>query len=729
MALAKRYEDGFNSLDGIAYRVEIWQEGYTGSVQSVAFSSKPLVLKWSETDKLAPIQSSSATLRLFSDTDRQFLDLYTVKAGAVRMDVYREGQLYWSGTLDPELYEEPYSYKERYTVELTFSDFAILDRLSWQERSFITIAEVIQTALTAMGIQHGGTTQYVSTRLSRTDEDLLQRIAVSGLNFFDEDDDPMTLRKVLEETLRPFALRIVQKAGHIYVYDLNALYSAFTPSTLSWSSDDAVLGTDAVYNNVVVKYSPYGTSSLADASVDKESVDGETYRYPLRPEDINIAGFDLTLSNSTQNLSLDLGAANSRDSAGYVKTYSELSQDLAEGISKASSAAYFHVTPLLTGSDDTGVAQRVVYSQNGTSHTVLVDDTSKTGMVAGLPQRVFLCDTGDLDRYRLRLKVEMLVDDKLNPYDEDPRADLLGQDQEDVGLLLEDNVQIWYQNAVLALYSGATGGTATYTYSNAPEVSTEDYCAEEGHWVSGADEGMLLCYYEESERQNTCAVRSWKTNKQLIWNYWDETPYLWRLRGDGEFIPLPPTGGYLDFQVLYQAVAMAASPIDALPGGLYDRSRFYRLWHLYRSIKLDLVDAETYQEIPQEDIETSAWLNPDAKEELSIDTIVGCMDTASPIAKGQLFDADDGYMVVSRFSRNNVWDRLEKLLIGTVYSNYATRHHTLSGEVDILPTFQTHTDVNLPGVYLLLSEQQDLANDTSSILAVQIDKDEYQGES
>ena len=58
MALAKRYEDGFNSLDGIAYRVEIWQEGYTGSVQPVAFSSKPLVLKWSETDK----QNSTAML-------------------------------------------------------------------------------------------------------------------------------------------------------------------------------------------------------------------------------------------------------------------------------------------------------------------------------------------------------------------------------------------------------------------------------------------------------------------------------------------------------------------------------------------------------------------------------------------------------------------------------------------------------------------------------------------
>lgn len=743
MALAKRYEDGFNSLDGIAYRVEIWQEGYTGSVQSVAFSSKPLVLKWSETDKLAPIQSSSATLRLFSDTDRQFLDLYTVKAGAVRMDVYRDGQLYWSGTLDPELYEEPYSYKERYTVELTFSDFAILDRLSWSERGFIAIAEVIRTALAATGIQTGGTMQHVSTRLSRADEDLLARIAVSGMNFFDEDDEPMTLRKVLEETLRPFALRIVQKAGRIHVYDLNAIYSAFTPTEFYWSSDDAILGADAVYNNVKISYSPYGVSSLADASVDKDSVSGTTYRYPLRPEDSAIAGFDLTLSQGGQNLSLDLAENKSRLSRAQVKTYSGLTQDLATansrvgneassettpGIAKSASASYFRVTPLLTGSDDSGVAQRVVYSKTGTAPTVLVDDSGKTGMVASLPQRIFLCNTGNFDRFRLRLKVEMLVDDRLNPYDEDQQADLLGQDKDDVGKLLDDVAKIWYQKCALSLYPAATGGSASYTYRNSAVIQSagDEYYEEKGEWIDPASIlpntiTMALCYYEEAERENTCAVRGWKTNKQYLWNYWEETPYLWRLRGDGEFIPLPPTGGYLDFQIEYSAQCLRGS------NDLYRWNELYRLWHLYRSIKLDLVDAETYKEIPQEDIETTAWLNPDAKEELTIDTIVGCMDTASPIAKGQLFDATDGYAVVSRFSRAGVMDRLEKLLIGTVYSNYATRHHTLSGETDLLPTFTTYTDRNLPGVYLLLKETQDLAAGTSSVLAVQVDEDEYQG--
>ena len=177
----------------------------------------------------------------------------------------------------------------------------------------------------------------------------------------------------------------------------------------------------------------------------------------------------------------------------------------------------------------------------------------------------------------------------------------------------------------------------------------------------------------------------------------------------------------MDFQIEYSAQCLKGS------NELYRWNELYRLWHLYRSIKLDLVDAETYKEIPQEDIETTAWLNPDAREELTIGTVVGCMDTASPIAKGQLFDTENGYAVVSRFSRAGVMDRLEKLLIGTVYSNYATRHHTLSGETDLLPTFTTYTDRNLPGTYLLLKETQDLAAGTSSVLAVQVDEDEYQG--
>ena len=114
MALNKRYTGGFNSLGNVDYRFEIWQEGFIGTASEVAVTNKPLSIEWAETDKLEPVQSSSAKLQLYSDSDRQFVDLYTVKAGSVRLDVYREGDLYWSGTLDPELYEEPFAYKTDY---------------------------------------------------------------------------------------------------------------------------------------------------------------------------------------------------------------------------------------------------------------------------------------------------------------------------------------------------------------------------------------------------------------------------------------------------------------------------------------------------------------------------------------------------------------------------------------------------------------------------------------
>ena len=166
MSMKLRYKGGFYSISQILYDVEIWQEGYSGQVQDIAFCEEPLEIEWTETDKLEPVVSSNATLRLYSDSDRQFIDLYTIEAGSVRMDVYRNGELYWSGTLDPELYEEPFAYKADYGVEITFADMAILDRFNWNKTGFMTIREIIQEALSRSGIRYGSINEYISTKLS-----------------------------------------------------------------------------------------------------------------------------------------------------------------------------------------------------------------------------------------------------------------------------------------------------------------------------------------------------------------------------------------------------------------------------------------------------------------------------------------------------------------------------------------------------------------------------------
>lgn len=102
------------------------------------------------------------------------------------------------------------------------------------------------------------------------------------------------------------------------------------------------------------------------------------------------------------------------------------------------------------------------------------------------------------------------------------------------------------------------------------------------------------------------------------------------------------------------------------------------------------------------------------------------MEAPSPVAKGQLYKTSD-YSVISEFNRAGITDLLERLLIGSVYSNYASRHNTLSGTVVLLPEFSTYTDSNEPGKYIIISETQRLYNDESQILMVRFDADNYEG--
>ena len=109
-----------------------------------------------------------------------------------------------------------------------------------------------------------------------------------------------------------------------------------------------------------------------------------------------------------------------------------------------------------------------------------------------------------------------------------------------------------------------------------------------------------------------------------------------------------------------------------------------------------------------------------------MDTKLGSLDKASPTALGQYF-ATSNYAALSRFRRAGVTDRLEKLLCGTVYSNYAGRNTTLSGTVSVLHGFGIYSEANEPGTFVLASETQDLRSDTSEITMTRFEADNYEG--
>lgn len=79
------------------------------------------------------------------------------------------------------------------------------------------------------------------------------------------------------------------------------------------------------------------------------------------------------------------------------------------------------------------------------------------------------------------------------------------------------------------------------------------------------------------------------------------------------------------------------------------------------------------------------------------------------------------------FTRAGVSASLEKLLIGTWYSNYNRRMNMLSGTVRLLNRFGTYTDVSEPGTYLMVGDVQNVREDESNVKLAEITPDNFEG--
>ena len=108
---------------------------------------------------------------------------------------------------------------------------------------------------------------------------MLDGVGISCENFYDEEGVPLTMREVLDEILRPFALRLIQREGKLFIYDLNAVQTDLKPEQIRWESDDAVLGVDKIYKNVTLTFSPYPQKSLYSTTLTEKMLDEGAERY------------------------------------------------------------------------------------------------------------------------------------------------------------------------------------------------------------------------------------------------------------------------------------------------------------------------------------------------------------------------------------------------------------------------------------------------------------------
>lgn len=117
MAYAVHFRFQWRSNNDNVYKIEILQDGYSGSVVQRPLGGAPQLRRNSN----GAICGTSLEFLAQAQVDGEFASLYTPSATAYRVDLYQNSTLIWQGYITPELYSEPY-IAPPYNVKVTATD-------------------------------------------------------------------------------------------------------------------------------------------------------------------------------------------------------------------------------------------------------------------------------------------------------------------------------------------------------------------------------------------------------------------------------------------------------------------------------------------------------------------------------------------------------------------------------------------------------------------------------
>lgn len=785
MAMYLRYRGEFYDLPGTVWRCDILQEAVS-AFQEVGELDFPatgqLQIEYPSTELEEPVCSSTAKLTIVSPADRSYLDLYSIKPGQIRLDVYRAGVLFWSGMLDPEFYEEPYEKGKNYDVSLTFSDFGILDRIPYDLSGRQTFRSILGAALSKSGINYTSIDEsLISTQFADGTALSLSSLSIASENFFDEDGVASSYREVLEGILKPLAAKVIQRAGQVFVYDINGLYTKKAATrSITWGGDSSTLGTNKVYNNIKVTFSPYSSSKAIEGELEY----GDIYGPEWTNLTVNASGVKYFNQNPPAGLEVpecyswyvDYDPAHQVDGWDYslidFTLFRSTDGNKCKGVAqKGTSNAFFKLQPVLGGQESEGVIGGFYpnyHSDKNPEHTGwkgVRPTTHSSNSLAFKTHRTYLPALSETDRQLnyLRIQLPLLFDPRYNPFQQEGDYNE-GSNYAEV----KSYGQFAFVPVAIVIYN--VNGQALYHYDNRwltqnaqpgrnVRATADDQYSHLWGWKSGdASFGdCWLSYYDPEDLLEGSGVLGWKTNRQSFgkpWNdgrkkvskrefkYNDKTGNeqnffifdSFKKLPEGQFIPYPPEGGYLEVRVYNGVWAFDdTEPFNSdAAAGKFNEQGLYKTirWQMYQLPAVTVVKADlTFNDAEIDDVEYSGVANVNAKESLEMETICGTALGTCPTAKGVILKASDGQQI-STLTRAGRTDHPEQLLIGTLYSQYADRKTTLTGEAIIDAgglTLFTERAQAAGTKFLLTAEVMDIQANTTKATFIEVRPDEYTG--
>lgn len=298
MSYQKKYYFQFTSLDDKVNVVELWQD--TANVleaEEVKGGVMPFMVEMPDlSHKFQVVRGTGCEINLFSESDRKFFaGLYHTDMREFWVKHYIDDVLNWTGYLNSELVREPYSETENYNFQITGNDgFSLLDRLHFVDSTdpenpadYTGIKSkmwLLMTVINSIGLPYGDIYLSFSTTFTgqgtASDSSILHESYVDCANFYNEDGEAETMRKVLESILAPYGAFITLVGTDIYITDNNTLaagsgifkkfdrvsgdyFEAVMVTFTKDISDIGYMGTGSEIemsggkNKQVVSYSPY----------------------------------------------------------------------------------------------------------------------------------------------------------------------------------------------------------------------------------------------------------------------------------------------------------------------------------------------------------------------------------------------------------------------------------------------------------------------------------------
>jgi hypothetical protein len=220
-----KYKVPFKTLSGRDSVVTLEERGYAGSVIELIAGGTPFIINIDQSDLLAPIRSSTATLTVVGSEYLQ--NLYTNDPQGIRVKCEVDGAVKWLGYLLPDTFSQDFSSSEfEYEMEvvsafstLKYKEFDLTD-------DFVTFWDIINEARILAGYQD---IYYTNSVKAETSDYFSLKIA--SANFYDELGEAMTYYEILEEIAKFAGCCWVPYEDDLYFIDYQAIRSGYTSYT------------------------------------------------------------------------------------------------------------------------------------------------------------------------------------------------------------------------------------------------------------------------------------------------------------------------------------------------------------------------------------------------------------------------------------------------------------------------------------------------------------------